>query len=134
MHCVTCKRGDPLTLRVFKLHRPSRPATLTPNNVDIPEYYDRQDLLTNAQNTSTLKPQHTTLSQHKNHFRHWSVPDNCNLESPITGQHQIYAILNVRTLTHTKKAKQTSLPLNRCSPRVERLWVNARGEAQLKTA
>ena len=59
---------------------------------DTPEDYDRQDLFTNTQNTSTLKLQHTTLSQHKNQFRHWSVSDICKLESPITGQHQIYAI------------------------------------------
>ena len=38
-------RGDPPTLRVFKLHRPSRPATFTPNTFDTPEDYDRQDEL-----------------------------------------------------------------------------------------
>ena len=57
------------------------------------------------------------MSPHKNYFRHWSTPDICNLESPITGkhqiiicnlerpftgQHQVYAILNVRTLVNTK--------------------------------
>jgi len=85
-------RGDPPTLRVFKLHRPSRPATLTPNTFDTPEDYDRQDLLTNTQNTSVLKPQRTRLPQHKNRFRHWSIPDIYKLESPVTGQLPIYAI------------------------------------------
>ena len=39
------RRGDPPTRRVFKLHRPSRPATFTPNTFDTPEDYDRQDEL-----------------------------------------------------------------------------------------
>ena len=62
------------------------------------------------------------MSQHKNCFSHFSIPDICNLECPFTGQHQIYAIFPRPTHTQMKnnrKTKQASLPLNGYSARVD---------------
>ena len=82
---------DQLKLRMFKLHRPSRATTFTPNNLDTLEVCDKQDLITIQRSTTTLKPHHTTVTTKK------LLPPLANQECPITGQHQIYETQNVRS-------------------------------------
>ena len=44
---------------------------------------------------------------------HWSVPGICNLECPFTGQYQIYATYDVRSLVNTSYMKKKKKKKNK---------------------
>ena len=91
---------------MFKLHRPLRPTTFTPKNLDTLEVCDKQDLI-----IYNGTPQH--LNHNIQHCRNKKVTSTTGQPrmSDRTGQHQLYETQNVRSHWSTPDIWNSECPI-----------------------